>query len=199
MKFRFFTTAVSAVLFALGGCNTAVPVGSKNVWQATKTSDPVKGISRCVVTAPDRTAGLAFSRSFALYPVVERHPEFGLLVGVSSGGLYKVPVGNIVWRVDDNRYRTLKAVDTPTGEPKVHGINMAGILATSTLASGAKARAMLNEMRKGESLIFRVDVPNDSLGLPTQRTAQVGILSNGKLQPIPLDASFQRALSTCGI
>jgi len=77
------------------------------------SSESAAGSETCVVAAYDRGAGLRFSRTGYLYPIVEMHPVHGLLVGVSSGGRFRLPTGDIVWRVDGRPYRELKAANNP--------------------------------------------------------------------------------------
>ncbi|MBC6404782.1 MAG: hypothetical protein GDA41_03495 [Rhodospirillales bacterium] len=57
-----------------------------------------------------------FTNSLAIYPVVEDHPKHGLLVGVSSGGKFRIPVGNVLWRVDKNDSILVSSADMPTVE-----------------------------------------------------------------------------------
>src|SRR5690606_38699484 len=96
----------------------------REVWSVSRTSDPITGVSSCVVTAYDTAAGLKYSRFGFLYPVVENNSKLGLLVGVSSGGKMRLPTGDILWRVDDNPHRTLRAADNPalTGSSMFAGI-----------------------------------------------------------------------------
>jgi hypothetical protein len=56
---------------------------------------------------------VSFSPVGLLYPFVENNPDQGVLVGVSSGGRYRMPTGDILWRVDDKPFRTLRAQDNP--------------------------------------------------------------------------------------
>lgn len=71
--------------------------------------------------------------------------------------------------------------------------------ATSTVASGDKARDMLDEMLAGASLQFRSANVAASYGLPDDRARMTGLMTKDGLRPYPLDASFRDALSQCGI
>lgn len=194
-----------------------------DAWQVSHVTDPVTGRSTCVVAAYDRSAGLRYSRTGYLYPLVENHPVHGVLVGVSSGGRFRLPTGDIVWRVDDRAFRELKAAENP---PSAHQTMMpdmsgavgndaaaraireamdqtmrmsAGMAATSTMASGDTAREMLAEMVSGHSLIFRAAGAVPEYGLPSANTYRVGQITNKGLKPFPLDASFREGLEACGI
>lgn len=72
--------------------------------------------------------------------------------------------------------------------------------ATSTMASGAKAREMLDEMLAGRSLLFRAAAPAAQMGLPNYTAPMAGqITGKGELKPIPIDTSFREGLRSCGI
>jgi hypothetical protein len=79
--------------------------------------------------------------------------------------------GDILWRVDEKPYHEIKAADNPangkaTPSPDGAAANpvqatmaetsrmVAAMTATSTMASGDKARALLAEMMEGRGLIF---------------------------------------------
>ena len=193
----------------------------REVWSVARSSDPVTGITSCVITAYDTAAGMKFSRMGFLYPIVENNPKLGLLVGVSSGGRYRLPTGDILWRVDGNPHRELRAADNPaisnasfgaafkTGneatDKQVQGVMAqtaqltASLTATSTVASGDKAREMLAEMVVGQSLIYRQEAASPAYGLPTARTVEVGQYTNKGQEPFFIDASFHRGLAECGI
>jgi hypothetical protein len=211
--------AVAAMGVAAGG-----PVHARKApavtWQFERTTDPITGASTCVIAALDRAGRSAFSRAGALYPIVENNPVHGLLVGVSSGGRYRIPTGDIVWRVDDRPYRELKAADNPAPEHITNptppaasdvaatAINeavaqamrfSAGMTATSTVASGDKAQAMLAEMRAGRGLLFRAAAAAPAYGLQGSAMYRVGQITKDGLKPIPLDESFRAGLQACGL
>lgn len=207
-------------------CFTAQPALARKkpqtTWSVSRVSDPVTESETCVVAAFDRGAGLRFSRSGYLYPIVERHPVHGLLVGVSSGGRFRLPTGDILWRVDDHPYRTLKAADNPptsassftipdlpagddassqaVRDTVANAMQLAsGMAATSTVASGDTARAMLAEMLVGQSLIFRASAAVPDYGLPSARTYEVGQITGKGFRPFPLDESLRAGFAACGI
>lgn len=219
------TSTVSCILMA--GMAALVPgqVSArkpKDAWAVSRLQDPITGVSSCVVTAPDQFGKFKFSRFSYLYPVVENNSQLGLLVGVSSGGQYRVPTGDILWRVDSNPFRQLKAADNPAGMPSIAPTApsptgnaqvdksiadamanasrlTAAFTSTSTVARGAKAAEMLREMLGGHSLLYRQAGAAPTFGLPSSKTYAVGQWTGDALRPIPLDDSFRRGLAACGI
>lgn len=203
------------------------PLPLADAWTASKTTDPITSVSRCVVAVPDSiNVGTVFysTRVGRLYPFVENNSQLGLLVGVGSGGQFRVPVGDVVWRVDDKPFRTLRVMDNPGGTnvaiqtPKLSGPGAQGaekairettdyafkmsqaITSGATVTHGAKAKEMLAEMLAGKDLIFRAVAAAPAYGLPSSAPYSVGQYTTTEGQrPIPLDASFHQSLAACGI
>lgn len=214
---RNLAAALTMVAATLAVVPAAAEKAPKAVWQVTRTSDPITGATSCIVAAYDRAAGLSFSQTGRLYPFVQTDNVHGLLVGVSSGGRMRLPTGDILWRVDDRPFRTLTAADNPAGMntsaiPEVAAGNaaVAGLVeqqmrliasatATSTVASGGTASAMLDEMLAGSGLVFRSATATVSYGLPTGAERQVGQITSKGLRPYPLDDRFRTGLAACGI
>ena len=219
MKIRI----TALVLLAL---TAATPAGAKGrapqAWQATRTTDPVTGATRCVVTALDYFGKSRYSRTGFLYPVIEKHPDHGLLVGVSSGGRFRLPTGTILWRVDEKPIRELRAedgpvtIDTAVAAPagtlqdpvaaKAMADTMAltnrlimGATATSTFAQGDRAKEMLAELLAGHGLLFRAKAAAPETGLPGEGMYRVGQFTNEGLKPVPLDESLRASLQECGM
>ena len=223
MKSLFHTAAIVTIALGLAPTVADAKKKSREVWSVSRTSDPITGDSSCVVTAYDTVGKLKYSRLGFLYPVVENNSKLGLLVGVSSGGTYRVPTGDILWRVDQSPHRTLKAADNPalagsamfgaaykTGDVETDrrieeamastGNMVASLTATSTVASGDLAREMLAEMVAGQGLIYRQAQAAPAYGLPSGAQNRVGQYTSDQGQvPIMLDASFRRGLAECGI
>ena len=219
---RFWTSfcvVCASLMVAAGMAEAKAP---KSAWTVTRTSDPITGASSCVVAAPDQFGSFKYSRTGYLYPIVENNAQLGLLVGVSSGGKYRLPTGDILWRVDANTFRTLHAIDNPMSTPvaplfapaptgneatdkamadaMAKSSKMVGALtATSTVVGGDKAVEMLQEMLAGQALLFRQASTAPSYGLPSSQTTAVGQHTNEGQRPIPLDDSFRRGLAECGI
>ncbi|WP_131818659.1 hypothetical protein [Sphingomonas turrisvirgatae] len=203
----------SIMLLATLPAAVAMPA-PKPVWTVTRTTDPITGATSCVVAAYDKAAGMSFSRTGAIYPFVENSSIHGILVGVSSGGRIRLPTGDIVWRVDDRPFRTLRAADNPPGaagtvaspdDPAMKQLIeqqmklVAAATATSTVAAGALATEMLQEMLGGKGLVYRAAAASVSYGLPDGQRGAVGQYTKDGLRPYPLDASFREGLAACGI
>lgn len=222
MKSLFCSTAFVAVAAALISVTADAKKKPREVWSVSRTSDPITGDSSCVVTAYDSVGKLKYSRLGFLYPIVENNSKLGLLIGVSSGGTYRMPTGDILWRVDLNPHRTLRAADNPalaggamfgsykTGNAETDkrieeamastGNIVASLTATSTVASGDLARKMLAEMVAGQGLIYRAAQAAPAYGLPSGAANRVGQYTTGEgLVPIKLEESFRRGLEECGI
>lgn len=210
--------AITALVLACTMIAPAAHARKKPVaaWQVLRATDPVTLTSTCAVVASDYVGRTRFTRIGGLYPVVEMNSTFGLLVGVSSGGQFRLPTGDILWVVDNHPYRELRAADNPgsvaqpaagldpaatTEATTAWAMQMARtVTATSTMASGDKAREMLDEMLRGNSLLFRRAAAGPQTGLPDYSALMAGqINGKGELRPIPLDASFREGLTACGI
>ena len=202
---RLFWAAAPLLLSACA----AVATGP--VWTATRTTDPITSQTKCVVAAADQGFGLYYTRTAYLYPIVEQSSQYGLLVGVSSGGTIRLPVGDVYWRVDNKPFRTLRVADNPSpsqastaqSTPNDYVAYAAKIAAqigsTATVASGATAHDLLNEMLAGNSLIYRSAYAVPQYGLPNGGEQNVGQLTASGLHAYPLDKSFRASLTECGI
>jgi len=212
-----------AALALTAGCASS-PAERQGDWNVARSSDPVTGTQRCVVAAVDRDGDDHFSQFGRLYPFVESNSTLGLLVGVSSGGQYRLPPGDILWRVDDKPFRDLKMMDTPAlpgaapsqpmpastqGNPQAEKAFQDAMAMTArltsatasgvTAASGDMAKEMLAEMLAGETLIFRGAAAAPTMGLPSSSTARVGLMTSEGPRPYLFDASFRAGLAECGI
>ncbi len=195
-----------------GGIVNAAEAQRRRVatWTVNRVTDPITGATRCTVAALDRTGHMRSTRTGGIYPVVEMNSEFGLLVGVSSGGQIRLPTGDILWRVDDRPFRTLRPQDNPAAQPtastasgaaelaRVYQVS-AAYTATSTMASGERAREMLEEMLAGRTLIYRQAGSAGTFGLVDPGAAAVGQVTREGLVPYQLDGSFRDGLQACGI
>jgi hypothetical protein len=216
---KLFVHSAFVALLALAPSALAAKDKDKvpRTWQAARTADPITGATSCVVSAVDYVGKFRYSRMGYLYPIIEMNGKYGLLVGVSSGGRYRVPSGDIVWRVDDKPFRELKAADNPpsvqSAMPAATDVASKAMMdmmaisnkfivaatATSTLASGEIAKEMLAELRAGSGVIFRAAAATSAYGLPDSAMYRVGQYTNDGLKPIPVDASLETALAECGI
>ncbi len=212
-----------AAIAAISLVTPAMARKAPRTWAATRTTDPVTGVSRCVVSASDYVGKTRYTRTGFLYPVIENHPDHGLLVGVSSGGRFRLPTGTILWRVDDHPFHEVRPEDGPvtqaaslpkpvipegadaaTAKAITDAMAMAtrmasGMSATSTFATGDTARAMLAELRAGHGLLYRAKAAATDMGLPDSGALRVGQFTQDGLKPIPVDASLATSLQECGI
>lgn len=222
MSYLNWIVAFGAAMAMAGCASTPAHQGD---WSVSRSTDPVTGLERCVVAAVDRFGSDRLSRMGSLYPFVEKNSAIGLLVGVSSGGRFRVPPGDILWRVDANAFQELKISDTPTtgtsltpavpapaqvqGSPEAEKAFqdamamskrlVAAMTSGVTAASGTRAEELLTELRAGHTLIFRSATAAPSMGLPSDQTNRVGMITNDGLRPFQLDASFAAGLAACGI
>jgi hypothetical protein len=203
-------------------CSANAEAKPRAVWTVARTEDPITGVKRCVVSAYDQFLGSKFTRTGFLYPVIEINSELGLLVGVSTGGPYRLPAGDILWRVDDMPFRTLRAADNPVSEgqpavlpqqpaspyannPAVQDLirnanrTAAAMMSPTTVASGAAAKEMLVELAKGRSLIYRSAGIASGFGLPTPQASAVGQYTGEGQKPFVIDQSFHDGLRQCGL
>jgi hypothetical protein len=219
------TKAALAIIAALLAASPGVAKKAKKpraTWQVSRVTDPLTGSTTCVVAAIDRIGNASYSRTGYIYPIVENNPVHGLLVGVSSGGRFRLPAGDILWRVDDKPFRQLKAADNPgagaalsamtlpTGTPEAALQSMQQVMAnatrlstalisTSTVASGPRAKEMLAEMLAGHSLLYRGATVAPEYGLPSRDMFEVGQYTRDGLVPFAIDDSFRAGLAACGI
>lgn len=212
MKTILASLALIAVTFSPG----ADAKKRAAAWQVVRAADPITRASTCAVVASDYVGKTRFTQIGALYPVVEMNSTYGLLVGVSSGGRFRLPTGDIIWSVDERPHRQIRAADNPSQHkavttPPVPRATVEELTeyakrltqqmtATSTMASGAKAREMLDEMLAGQSLLFRAEGSGPQTGLPDYSALVAGQRNEkGDLKPIPLDGSFREGLRVCGM
>lgn len=213
MRRVLVAAAVASLVFSSAAQAKKPP---RVAWQVMRVTDPITHASSCAVTASDYVGKIRFTQIGGLYPVVEMNSTYGLLVGVSSGGRYRLPTGDVLWVVDERPHRELHAADNPgtpalpvVGADPTQATNAATAYAmqmvksgvsTSTMASGAKAREMLDEMLGGKSLLFRSAGFGPQIGLPNYSALMAGQFNEkGQLRPVPLDDSFREGLKACGI
>ena len=123
-----------------------------------------------------------------------------------------MPTGDILWRVDDRPFRTLKAADNPVASPRADAPTdlaakamqdavtlTAKFTATSTVASGGLAKEMLVEKLSGNGLIFRSAAVAPAYGLGFPNGYEVGQITKDGLRPYPLDSSSREALAMCSL
>lgn len=163
--------AIAAAALALGGC------ASGSVWKATGSTDEFTDKTTMMVTTGNFTAGSSIvTSSLKFYPVVRK--EGGeIYVGLMSGGRFKIPVGTVQFRVDQNEAWTITPQETPVSMvPEIPQValnlppeqaelvksaqaqamtNMAQVMSPYTVTGGDKARKILKQMLSGQKLKYR--------------------------------------------
>lgn len=160
-----------ASALALGGC-AAGPT-----WQATGTTDEFTDKTTMMVTTSEFPAsGSIVTRSLHFYPVVRK--EGGdIYVGLMSGGRFKIPVGTVQLRIDQNEAWTITPQETPVSMmpaapqyslnlPSEQAalikqtqdqamLNVTQMMSPYTVTGGEKARKILKQMLAGHTLKYR--------------------------------------------
>lgn len=163
--------AALASALALGGC-AAGPT-----WQATGTTDEFTDKTTMMVTTSEFPAsGSIVTRSLHFYPVVRK--EGGdIYVGLMSGGRFKIPVGTVQLRIDQNEAWTITPQETPVSMmpaapqyslnlPSEQAalikqtqdqamLNVTQMMSPYTVTGGEKARKILKQMLAGHTLKYR--------------------------------------------
>lgn len=164
---------IAALLVAvtmLSGC-------AGSVWKATGTTDEFTDKTTMMVTTGNYTAGSSIiTSSLKFYPVVRK--EGGeIYVGLMSGGRFKIPVGTVQIRIDQNEAWTITPQETPMGlvpaSPELAlGLppeqaelikktqaqameNVYKMMSPYTITGGDKAKSILRQMLAGQTLKFR--------------------------------------------
>ncbi len=164
---------IAILVFAaamLSGC-------AGSVWKATGTTDEFTDKTTMMVTTGNYTAGSSIiTSSLKFYPVVRK--EGGeIYVGLMSGGRFKIPVGTVQIRIDQNEAWTITPQETPVGlipaSPELTlGLpaeqaelikktqaqameNVYKMMSPYTVTGGDKAKSILRQMLAGRVLKFR--------------------------------------------
>ncbi|WP_085696260.1 hypothetical protein [Pseudomonas sp. B26(2017)] len=115
MKKTLALLAVSTGLL-LSGCAGIEPGAGFEpgaIWKAAQTTDEfTDGTTSFVTTGEFRSNTSIFTRGMHLYPVVRKEGN-QLYVGVMSGGRFKIPVGTVQLRIDQNEAWTITPQETP--------------------------------------------------------------------------------------
>ena len=177
-----------------------------SVWKATGSTDKFTDQTTTMVTTGDYSAGTSIiTSSLKFYPVVRK--EGGeIYVGLMSGGRFKIPVGTIQLRIDQNDAWTITPQETPISmvpaAPEIAlGLpaeqaemikkaqaqsmdSMYKMMSPYTVTGGDKAKEILRQMVTGKTLIYR------TVGI-NQAASTTG--------EIELDDSLRQSLKLIGI
>ncbi|WP_122499957.1 hypothetical protein [Pseudomonas viridiflava] len=191
--------ALLTATLVLGGC-------AGSVWKATGSTDEFTDKTTMMVTTGDFSAGSSIITStLKFYPVVRK--EGGqVYVGVMSGGRFKIPVGTVQLRIDQNEAWTITPQETPVSlmpaapqyvlnlPPEQAAIvknaqeqamiNATQMMSPYTITGGDKAKKILKQMLAGKVLKYRI------VGI-NQAASTTG--------EVELDASLVESLRLAGI
>ncbi|MFT2184155.1 hypothetical protein [Pseudomonas sp. NBRC 111144] len=199
--------AILLLALALSGCATGQRQSVE--WITVRDTDQFTDKSTCGVTVGSfYTGGGVYTVSNHYYPYIES-ANGELRVGIRSGGRFKIPVGDVQIRIDQNPAWTIATGETPVdyvpegqlkamqaygGDAKQQEMlektyktalqASAQAMSPFTAATGEKAQQILSQMKTGKVLIYR------TLGL-NQAASTTGEYA--------LDQSLNKALAECGI
>ena len=183
----------------------------KQNWVVVRDTDQFTDKTTCTVTTGSfYSTDNFYTLNNHFYPFVQKAGS-AILVGVQSGGKFKIPVGAIQLRIDSKSAWTITSAETPilasstnmNSQPLVYPANVTDeqkklidatyknsmdnatkAMSPFTAATDAKANQILKEMLQGHKLIYR------TVGL-NQAASTTG--------EVQLDSSLKVALSQCGI
>lgn len=100
--------ATLAIALTLAGC-----ASEQQTWKATATTDEFTDRTTMMVTTGDLgTPSWIVTQPLHFYPVVRKEGS-EIYVGIMSGGRFKVPVGTVQLRIDQNDAWTITPQETP--------------------------------------------------------------------------------------
>lgn len=198
--------------FAFIGC-TSTPK-TEGPWAASVSYDRFTDNVECFVSTGDYfTSTTVYTSNNKYYPFVQVKNGV-LLVGVRSGGQYKVPVGDVKFRIDSNQSVDISVSETPLDKqanPMIDAMkaNFASlpedqrklisdaydnagkysqaVTSPITAAAGDKAKALLEQLKQGRKLIYQAGLfPN----MPAMKST---------IGEYVINASFHKSLAECGI
>ena len=164
---------IFSMVAALAGCASTRPA-----WKAVASTDEFTDVTTKMVTVGEfSTAQGVYTKPMSLYPFVGVR-EGEVIVGVRSGGRFRIPAGQVQLRIDENTAWTITTEETPLYlVPEVQGLpsmtsdaktnelvdeaqkkmmaTMHRSMSPFTAATGEKAKQILNQMLSGKRLIYR--------------------------------------------
>ncbi|MCO7630897.1 MULTISPECIES: hypothetical protein [Pseudomonas] len=165
--------AALAIALSLAGCAT-----EQQTWKATATTDEFTDKTTMMVTTGDHGApSWIVTQPLHFYPVVRKEGS-EIYVGLMSGGRFKVPVGTVQLRIDQNDAWTITPQETPVGMapsiPMAPLVTLQGeqaalvknaqeqaikstsqLMSPYTVTGGDKAKQILKQMVSGHLLKYR--------------------------------------------
>jgi len=129
-----------------------------------------------VTTSEFPASGTIVTRSLSFYPVVRKEGD-EIYVGLMSGGRFKIPVGTVQMRIDQNEAWTITPQETPISmmpaapqyalnlPPEQAALlkqtqdqtmlNVTQMMSPYTVTGGEKAKKILKQMLAGQTLKYR--------------------------------------------
>lgn len=162
--------AIAAAL-TLCGCSAGP------TWQAAGTTDEFTDKTTMMVTTGDFPSSESIvTSSLHFYPVVRKEGD-EIYVGLMSGGRFKIPVGTVQMRIDQNEAWTITPQETPISmmpaapqyalnlPPEQAALlkqtqdqtmlNVTQMMSPYTVTGGEKAKKILKQMLVGQTLKYR--------------------------------------------
>lgn len=202
----------SALALAITGCaSTSEPTGP---WAASVKHDRFSGEVECFVSTGDFfTETSVVTSNNKYYPLIQVKNGV-LMVGVRSGGRFPIPVGDVKIRVDSNKAYDISITETPVDEkvdPVIASMKASyeslpedqkklvisaidnasktqkAMVSTYTVATGDKAKALLEEIKHGRKLIYQAGI---FANMPAMQSS---------IGEVVVNKSLLEALKQCGI
>lgn len=165
--------AALAVALTLAGCAT-----EQQTWKATVSTDEFTDKTTMMVTTGDSgRPSWIVTQPLHLYPVIRKEGS-EIYVGIMSGGRFKIPVGTIQLRIDQNEAWTITPQETPVSMapsiPMAPIVTLQGaqaeivknaqeqamkstsqLMSPYTVTGGDKAKQILKQMVSGHLIKYR--------------------------------------------
>jgi len=196
------------ISLAIVGCSSKAPF-QNDTWKAVAQGDEFSDSLNLIVTTGDYSSGgYVVTRGMRYYPVIGRNGN-DIYFGVMSGGRFKIPVGNIQVRIDQNKTWDISSSETPevlvskinSFQAIDYGLkgeqaevvrhaqeqameNYGRAMSHITAVGGEKARQIIRQMLSGKRIIYRSTMTST----PTSTTGKAD-----------LDSSLRKSLVEIGI
>ena len=187
-----FALLVILPLSVLTACSN--PHVANGGWFSKKKIDEFTDKSTCSISIGSfYTRSSVYTYSYSYYPFIDVIDN-EVRVGVKSEGRFKLAVGDVQFRIDNNEAWTISSSETPITHTNSNSQASAiqneaynrvmQIMSPFTVATGDKALKIIDQMRNGSVLKYRIIGANQ----PGSTTGEY-----------KLDQSFITALKQCGI
>lgn len=164
-------------IIAIAAALTLCGCAAGPTWQAAGTTDEFTDKTTMMVTTGDFPSSESIvTSSLHFYPVVRKDGD-EIYVGLMSGGRFKIPVGTVQMRIDQNEAWTITPQETPISmmpaapqyalnlPPEQAALlkqtqdqtmlNVTQMMSPYTVTGGEKAKKILKQMLAGQTLKYR--------------------------------------------